>query len=1108
MNRSGMKRGLAVSAISALALSGLALAPAQAQTIAQAQAGGVNLYTGEQSGAYTNQFDGKNSSVQLLAGVNIGTFPAANSVRFSYLKGATQVNIATVPLFNGVATADWVAPAGAEGGAITDIRAEVLDVNAAVLATNTNGVVGTATPNVGAQPVSINGALRDEVGINLDGEVVVTGKTREAAAVGSPFANTLVTNRGPVVVNASIPAIATDVADINALTPYAALVPVAGNTTADALDEIVIQTRIFAQGDDTQVFSAYDQVPTTTSKATAPGFPANVAGGGANQETRWVISVKDQKGKPLSGLDVYESNVAGVDQAAAFGMGRTVADADFDAAETDFGGTVTVRLNEAAIDGADDQDPAAGVGATYVVVDYDQDGVFDNGSDQLLKLTNTNLPQAPASVTITSSLGAAMDDDESTTLTFTVKDANGDPVQGAALTGAIARDVADNTPVDSTTPLAIPNTDVDGKSTVVVQPGVNNNKVGATVTATSGAASAAPFAIATDEAVVAWDSGTSAQALANTSTTQSGTVKLPSGTVLPGRTVGLTLIPNDNAVYAPQASQPAGTIRGGDLVASATTSATGAFSVVVTDPAAPVGQDLDNTIRATSPALAVGNVDLDLDFLRSLTPTQVVVYNDDGGSTDTTDGLDGEYVNQQGNGGLLPDSLAEGGIAAFNADGVRLVNLPVTVTIDEGFFANRLNPFKATPVPGAVVQFGSIGKSITVNTSGDGIGEFYANIERNTGFDDDGIVADTITATVGGATDDHDFTWTTVGTPVTQSQTAPLSVSLSDVQESSILPKARAGTGAAAQVVNYDVETFDQYGNPTSQLLSVTDNSPVATFSTPGSSQLALGQPSIVASSPAAATQSLEVEINNAQKFVYKDNVNTSAFDPANPGETVDTQLTDVQRTTDAVNWYVVDDAASTFVLAAQGEAQRPVGSAVTMTITATDQEGQPLNGYDAQFLRVGPGDDDDDTYESTFLPTNGDGQAFYDFVGSKAGVASVTAVVRNDADVRVANVGPRKVTFGTAGGAVAIKPSIVGSNTANGDVVTITAKKAPGADVKLFKKTATGRVLVKFGTLGANGIKVFRVADRNGKTITRYFAVVSATSTTKKGTTKVVGIR
>ena len=74
-----------------------------------------------------------------------------------------------------------------------------------------------------------------------------------------------------------------------------------------------------------------------------------------------------------------------------------------------------------------------------------------------------------------------------------------------------------------------------------VNPGVNDNEVKATVNITSGTATGT-LAIESGRAEIIWDNDPSAQALANTSTTQGGVVELPSGTVLPNRIVGVDLI--------------------------------------------------------------------------------------------------------------------------------------------------------------------------------------------------------------------------------------------------------------------------------------------------------------------------------------------------------------------------------------------------------------------------------------------------------------------------------------------------------------------------------------------------------------------------------------
>ena len=121
------------------------------------------------------------------------------------------------------------------------------------------------------------------------------------------------------------------------------------------------------------------------------------------------------------------------------------------------------------------------------------------------------------------------------------------------------------------------------------------------VNVTSGSA-AGTLAIETDEALTTWDEYPTSQVLANTTTTESAVVALPSGSVLPGRTVGTTLahLGGGNSVVAPQAEQPAGTLTGSPTTASSVTDAAGRYSVKINDPAAPVGQELNNELQGAA----------------------------------------------------------------------------------------------------------------------------------------------------------------------------------------------------------------------------------------------------------------------------------------------------------------------------------------------------------------------------------------------------------------------------------------------------------------------------------------------------------------------------
>ncbi len=107
MTSSGMKRGLAVSAISALALTGLPLTAAHADSMADQATGSdsVALYTASNAdpGVVSVRNDGVDTKVHLVAngGANVA------QVRFSYTHGSDSGVIATVSRTNGVFSAEW-----------------------------------------------------------------------------------------------------------------------------------------------------------------------------------------------------------------------------------------------------------------------------------------------------------------------------------------------------------------------------------------------------------------------------------------------------------------------------------------------------------------------------------------------------------------------------------------------------------------------------------------------------------------------------------------------------------------------------------------------------------------------------------------------------------------------------------------------------------------------------------------------------------------------------------------------------------------------------------------------------------------------------------------
>ena len=309
-----------------------------------------------------------------------------------------------------------------------------------------------------------------------------------------------------------------------------------------------------------------------------------------------------------------------------------------------------------------------------------------------------------------------------------------------------------------------------------------------------------------DRTEVVWDNGDATQAENGTTTTQSATLQQVDGDALSGdRIIQIDYSPSDNSEIADAQTLPTQKIN--DTTAVSETDANGKFSVSVTDPALPDGEELGSVLNAQSTGLESPGDETDgdivVDFLRSLTPDRVRILNDFVGGTES-DGLAPGLIL----GDLVPGNLGIGAVEVENADGVLLTDVDVDLTIDEGHFVDIFDTPFEPGAPGDPVDFVDDGKTMTVTTDDSGSAIFVTNIERNTGFDDDGEVDDNMTADAGTASDVHDLTWTTNSVPLNPRATDPLEVELSADQESTILPQARAGdVGGSGQVVDYDVRT-------------------------------------------------------------------------------------------------------------------------------------------------------------------------------------------------------------------------------------------------------------------------------------------------------------
>jgi hypothetical protein len=191
--------------------------------------------------------------------------------------------------------------------------------------------------------------------------------------------------------------------------------------------------------------------------------------------------------------------------------------------------------------------------------------------------------------------------------------------------------------------------------------------------------------------------------------------------------------------------------------------------------------------------------------------------------------------------------------------------------------------------------------------------------------------------------------------------------------------------------------------------------------------------------------------------------------------------------------WYAIDYAASDYTISADpGTTDVPTDTPVTVTVTATDQEDNPIAGLTVQFVRTSDADND-----QTF-PTDGSGEAQYVFQGTadQCGTTdTVTAVVRNGSTiVKTLNI---PIHFAKC----EVDAALAGHSSKDGkkDVLKVSATTADGASaltgtpVTLQAKVNGHWTNVGVGgdVLNSRGRATITVRDGNGGHVTKYRALV-----------------
>lgn len=1069
MNSSGIKRGLATAAITALAVTGIP-AMASATTIDTQVATGVELYNTPADVSVKN--DGTDTTVRLEA----GAASTINSVSFQYRIGAGAWNtIATVGRNDdGAFSTEWNATPLV--GAQVDLRVvqagdELVVAPAIVDQADDVDILGG-----GAASESVNLASGGAKGVyqsprTLDDSVIVNGTTSETAA--NTVAIAWYDGNG-----------APQDAGTADITPNAETDPTFGNfagvlniaTYPFSVDGTADQLVVGATNDteDFESYTLYKQVITAVTavadSTTQPaGTPAEVT-----------ITVTDQStpAAPIAGANVFDSN------------GNNLG-------ETDENGQIIV-------------DQFAGDGTVYYYANATTQDEYSagQGDKRSSNITVTDFAPAPTTLVAASKDGAAFDFNENATgdITVQVKNQNGGNFNPAVTEdvqyyweitpfagGAVIRTPAS----PATTPSldAADGTD-DGKYNIAFPGGqpAGTYRLFAALEADSGGngaiASTNVLTVKAGNANITYDEATPESAPAGADEVVDGQLVLEDGTGLPGRVIDLTFT---RGAGGSDATKDAGFVPVAPATAlvlarTVTTAADGSFAVTVDDLAeTPQGTELGGDIDAATGATpGIGDAD-------DATNNQVVDFvsaTPPAGSTVVITEITGDSSPGEAQSGTATVTAPDDTVLPADVGTARdpIAGQLVTLTVDKGFFTSGAEetPSVAGADAGNLVNLGT---TITRVTNSSGEVTFQTAIERDAGFDDDGLVKATVTATAGtGVSDTEDVDYTSA-TPL-NGGTVEIALSPESEQDG---PTDPANVGDR---VFYDVFVTDQFGNLVgNESVAVTDNEEdITVVSSPVASDFDDNGDFYVTASQAASATITGTWASPSNE--YSDTAGNVAAPTTEPR-------------TDSVDVEFYESVVTTTTIESSPEGEVPVGTAVTETVTVLDQEGNPIPNVDVEFIRNGPGAGDGDA--NVDRKTNAQGKAFYTFIGTQAGVANITATVTSDDGIETLN---DSVVFvadePTPPTRTPIVAELSGKNLGAKDRLKVNApSKAQGAEVRLYKVVNGKRIQVGVTrSLNQFGNVVFTVKDRNGTKVTKYVAFVVRTATTLSDTTNRVGLR
>lgn len=865
MRSSGIRKGLAGSAITALAVTGVPLMAGTANAVPlDTQVNAVALLTGG-GDQYPNTLsfdnDGTNTTESLVA-----VAPSTvTSITFQYRRGTsgTWQTIGSPVNRNadGAFVAEWTQPGDVRTGDTVQLRAvpntgeDSADIDTAEVVSGrptielgTEGNLGIyRDPVDGRLSVAVRGTVSNPSGLN---DISVFDAVQDATGDSTPGrVDGIEATRGD-----------DGRWTWNGVLEYAANgYQFASGTEANQ----AALTAAIDTDEDTEASTYYLQ---TVRSVTATPARTNIPTGGTTSAT---VTVTDQNGNPVAGARVGITRDENTSD-------TTPATDNQNAGRTNANGRVT--LNN------------LGAGTYVAYADTNSTPGLQDADVKAQAFTLGSYQQQPTTVSVAANPNrSAFDLDELDDATFTasVDDQQGNGVQGQPVQYRWTVDptaAGPNQSTDWTT--ATSQTNADGEVQIpfinpatTQVPGAYTLEVRRPNVNGTGLINGQPLTFQAAESEITFAEGASANAPVNGTYTVVGRLALTGnpGTNLAGRTVTITETGAGDVSFAPTAQQPNGTTVSGGT-ATATTDANGEFRAALTDPTVPpnVTPTPESTVvRAVAEALQGTDDVAAADAEGSITVN--FAEQAEVGSIDVA--VDSLFQGAPAPGKPVDLDITVRGKGENGQQGQALGDVPVTVSVDNGFLSPNAETsndlaldaenddqgdlFGVYQDLGQEEQLTTADSGNDANTTG-----IVAAIGRDEGFDDDGRVTTTVTITAGGVTETRTITF--------DSRNA---LNLEEVE------LARRGDGPATigKDVRFNLFARDQFGNLVGgREATISDDTPDADIRTDGEfnrtlTDFANANADVVATSTNEVTQTLTATIEGAPRTTVDASGNPAA---------------------------------------------------------------------------------------------------------------------------------------------------------------------------------------------------------------------------------------